>query len=116
MQGVLLLEDGYEQRGEMFGAPRKAFAEIVFNTSMSGYEEILTDPSYCGQAVVFTHPHLGNYGITLDDRESRRAWVEAVLVREESRHAWSWRSRMSLHESLEKAGIPGLSGVDTRDL
>jgi carbamoyl-phosphate synthase small subunit len=116
MQGVLLLEDGYRQQGELFGAARKALAEIVFNTSMSGYEEILTDPSYCGQAVVFTHPHLGNYGITTEDRESKRAWVEAVLVRERTRHAFSWRARKSLHESLLESGIPGLSGLDTRDL
>jgi carbamoyl-phosphate synthase small subunit len=116
MQGVLLLEDGYRQVGDLFGAPRKAFAEIVFNTSMSGYEEILTDPSYCGQAVVFTHPHLGNYGITREDRESRRAWVEAVLVREETRQPSSWRSKESLHDALCAEGIPGLSGLDTRDL
>src|SRR4029453_9636329 len=113
MKGIVLLEDGYQQVGDLFGASRKAFAEIVFNTSMSGYEEILTDPSYCGQAVVFTHPHLGNYGLTVEDRESARPWVEAVLVREESREPSSWRSKSSLNETLEKAGIPGLSGINT---
>ncbi|GMU56912.1 MAG: carbamoyl-phosphate synthase small chain [Candidatus Xenobia bacterium] len=116
MKGTLLLEDGTRFEGELFGHPGPAFGEIVFNTSMSGYEEILTDPSYRRQVVVFTNPQMGNYGITLEDGESRRPWVEGVIVREESPSPSNWRSRLSLRRYLEEHRVAGLSEVDTRAL
>jgi carbamoyl-phosphate synthase small subunit len=89
---------------------------VVFNTAMSGYEEILTDPSYCGQIVAFTYPHIGNYGITLEDAESERVQVEGIVVHECSRVASNWRARMTLAEYLRQHGIIGIEGVDTRML
>ncbi len=115
-KGVLLLEDGTRFEGELFGHPGPAFGEIVFNTSMSGYEEILTDPSYRRQVVVFTNPQMGNYGITLEDGESRRPWVEGVIVREQSPSPSNWRSRLSLRKYLEEHRVAGLAEVDTRAL
>lgn len=114
MNGVLLLEDGTRWEGQLFGALKPTTGEVVFNTSMSGYEEILTDPSYCRQVVAFTNPMLGNYGITLQDGESPRPWVEAVIVREHTPLPDSWRSELSLGAYLALHDIPGLAEVDTR--
>ncbi|MEW6280202.1 MAG: glutamine-hydrolyzing carbamoyl-phosphate synthase small subunit [Candidatus Eremiobacterota bacterium] len=122
MKGMLLLEDGSAWEGVLFGHPSSSLegpsphGELVFNTAMSGYEEILTDPSYRRQTVVFTNPQMGNYGITLEDAESRRPWVEAVVVREPSLIPSNWRSRASLDAYLKEHKIPGLCEVDTRGL
>lgn len=115
-QAVLALEDGAKYYGEAFGASADSTFELVFNTSMTGYQEILTDPSYRGQGVLFTVPHLGNVGINLEDAESEIPQVSAVVVRALSPIASNWRSRMNLSAWLEKAGTPGISGLDTRHL
>src|SRR6476620_117467 len=95
-KAILVLEDGRAFEGTSFGADGEAFGEMVFNTSMSGYQEILTDPSYAGQVVAMTYPLIGNYGINEDDVESRRPWVEGFVVREASHIASNHRSTMSL--------------------
>jgi len=113
---VLVLEDGTVFEGSAFGATREVFGEVVFNTSMTGYQEILTDPSYHGQIVVMTYPLIGNYGINELDVESVRPQVTAFIVREVSYGASNWRSRETLSNYLERHGIPGMEGIDTRDL
>jgi len=113
---VLVLEDGTVFEGSAFGAAREVFGEVVFNTSMTGYQEILTDPSYHGQMVVMTYPLIGNYGINELDIESVRPQVTAFIVREVSYGASNWRSRETLSNFLERHGIPGMEGIDTRDL
>ena len=110
----LILEDGAVFEGKAFGAVTDAIGEVVFNTSMTGYQEILTDPSYAGQIVVPTYPLIGNYGINEDDSESRRVQVKGFVVREHCDLPSHWQSRGTLHEFLESQGIPGVSGVDTR--
>jgi carbamoyl-phosphate synthase small subunit len=112
----LLLEDGRRFDGEAFGAMGSSPGEVVFNTAMSGYQEILTDPSYTGQLVVMTYPQIGNYGVNQEDRESDRPMVAGFIVREVARRASSWRADRGLEEYLRDNGIPGLSGVDTRAL
>ncbi len=112
----LILEDGSEFYGTGFGAKKETVCEIVFNTSMAGYQEILSDPSYTGQAVVFSYPLIGNYGITDEDFESRMVSPSAVIVREESVNPSNFRSTLSLSELLAEADVPGISGVDTRKL
>lgn len=114
--GVLALEDGSVFRGYGFGAKRTVVGEAVFNTSMTGYQEILTDPSYFGQIVTMTAPQIGNYGVTLEDEESDGPKVSGFVVRELSPVTSNWRSQQSLDDYLAAAGIPGLSGVDTRAL
>ncbi len=94
-KAILVLEDGRTFRGESFGAEGETFGEMVFNTSMTGYQEILTDPSYAGQIVCMTYPLIGNYGVNEEDVESRRPWVEGFVVREASRVASNWRSTES---------------------
>ncbi len=116
MQALLALEDGTWFAGEGFGAEAERVGEVVFNTSMTGYQEILTDPSYHGQMVVMTYPHIGNTGINDEDVESERPQVEGFIVRELSPVASNWRSRRTLHDYLAAYGIPGISGVDTRAL
>lgn len=116
MKAFLILEDGTIFEGESIGARKKVVSEIVFNTSMTGYLEVLTDPSYAGQAVVMTYPLIGNYGICIDDCESERPWPDALIVRELSRLASNFRSQMSIQDFLEKHSIPGISGIDTRAL
>lgn len=116
MQAVLVLEDGSVFRGRSFGAQGVRCGEIVFNTSMSGYQEIITDPSYKGQIVAMTYPLIGNYGINEDDAESVRPFVEGFVVKECSRIASNWRSGSSLPEYLAGHGIPAVEGVDTRAL
>lgn len=113
---LLVLEDGSTFRGTSFGATGEAFGEAVFNTAMTGYQEVLTDPSYAGQIVVMTAPEQGNYGTNREDPESARVRVAGFAVREASRRASSWRAERTLHEELEAAGVPGIQGIDTRRL
>jgi carbamoyl-phosphate synthase small subunit len=113
---LLVLEDGSAFRGRAFGARGEAFGEAVFNTGMSGYQEVLTDPSYTGQVVTMTSPHQGNYGTNEEDPESARVRVAGFVVREASRRAVGWRATRTLHGDLEAAGVVGLEGIDTRRL
>ncbi len=115
-KAILVLEDGRTFRGESFGADGECFGEMVFNTSMSGYQEILTDPSYAGQIVCMTYPLIGNYGVNEEDVESRRPWVEGFVVREASRVASNWRSTETLDSYLKRHKIVGIEKIDTRAL
>jgi carbamoyl-phosphate synthase small subunit len=115
-QAILALEDGRLFRGRSWGAVGEACGEMVFNTSMSGYQEVLTDPSYAGQIVCMTYPLIGNYGVNNEDTESSRPWVEGFVVRERSRVASNWRSEESLDEYLQRWKIPAIDHVDTRAL
>lgn len=115
-KAILVLEDGRAFCGRAFGADGEAFGEMVFNTSMSGYQEILTDPSYAGQIVCMTYPLIGNYGVNESDSESRRPWVEGFVVREASRVASNWRSNETLDSYLKRYKIVGIEHVDTRAL
>lgn len=110
----MVLQDGTVLEGQAFGAEADAVFELVFNTSMTGYQEILTDPSYRGQGVLFTVSHIGNVGINLEDDESPRAQIAAVVVCRLSHTVSNWRACMPLSDWLAKAGVPGISGVDTR--
>lgn len=110
----LALENGTVFRGLPIGAPGVSVGEVVFNTSLSGYQEIFTDPSYNGQMVVMTNPLIGNYGINPDDEESVRPYVRGVIVKELSRRPSNFRSRLDLRTYLEKSGIVGIEGIDTR--
>lgn len=116
MKALLVLEDGRVFRGRSFGAPGEKTGEIVFNTSMTGYQEILTDPSYKGQIVTMTYPLIGNYGVNEEDLESSKPKVEGFVVKEVSRIVSNWRSRMGLGEYLKEHNILGIEGVDTRAL
>ena len=113
---VLVLEDGTTFGGTGFGARGETFGEMVFNTAMTGYQETLTDPSYCRQIVAMTAPHIGNTGINDEDPESRRIWVSGYVVREPSRTTSSWRARRSLEEELAAQGVPGIAITGTRAL
>jgi len=113
---LLALEDGTLFRGRGFGASGEAFGEAVFNTAMSGYQEVLTDPSYAGQVVAMTFPHQGNYGTNREDPESGRVQVAAFAVREATRRPSSRRAERSLAQELEAAGVVGIEGIDTRRL
>ena len=113
---TLALEDGTIVQGEAFGASCDTVFELVFNTSMTGYQEILTDPSYRGQGVLFTASHIGNVGINLEDDESATPQVSAALVREISPVISNWRAALSLSDWLAQSGVPGISGIDTRFL
>ena len=112
----LALEDGTVFTGQSFGAPGEVDGEVVFNTSMTGYQEILTDPSYRGQIVTMTYPEIGNYGVNEEDVESAKPHLAGFIVRENSRIASNFRSQGQLSEYLEKHGIVGLAGIDTRAL
>jgi carbamoyl-phosphate synthase small subunit len=112
----LALEDGTTFRGLAFGASATATGEACFNTGMTGYQEVLTDPSYHGQIVTMTASQIGNTGVNVDDDQSRRPWVSAFVVRELSEIASSWRSTATLDSYLEDHGVPGISDVDTRML
>ncbi len=116
MKAYLALEDGVVFEGESFGAVGNRTGEVVFNTSMSGYQEILTDPSYAGQIVTMTYPLIGNYGINSEDQESRGCFVEGFVVKENSRIHSNWRAQTSLHEFLADQGVIGIEGIDTRML
>jgi carbamoyl-phosphate synthase small subunit len=116
MQAILALEDGRVFRGRGYGAPGERSGEAVFNTSLSGYQEILTDPSYAGQIVVLTYPHIGNYGTNPLDSESVRPFAEGLVVRELSELASNWRSVEDISEYLAHYGLPAISDIDTRAL
>ena len=116
MKAILALEDGSVFHGEGFGAKASACGEVCFNTSMTGYQEILTDPSYKGQIVTMTYPHIGNYGVNEVDVESWRPHVAGFVVREVSPVVSNWRADYSLAEYLQRNGIPGIQGIDTRAL
>jgi len=115
-KAILVFEDGRTFDGASFGAEGETFGEIVFNTSMTGYQEILTDPSYAGQIVCMTYPLIGNYGVNTEDVESRRPWVEGFVVREASRIASNWRSTETLDSYLKRNNIVGIEHIDTRAL
>jgi carbamoyl-phosphate synthase small subunit len=116
MRAVLLLDDGALFEGRALGARGEAFGEVVFNTSMTGYQEILTDPSYEGQVVAMSYPLIGNYGMNAEDDESRAAWLEGFVVREASPVRSNWRSTEHLASWLERKNVVGIEGVDTRAL
>ena len=115
-QALLVLEDGRAFRGRSWGAEGETCGEMVFNTSMSGYQEVLTDPSYAGQIVCMTYPLIGNYGVNRADEESARPWVEGFVVREASSVASSWRSEETLDAYLRRWRVPAIDRVDTRAL
>ena len=116
MKAFLILSDGNVFEGTSIGADREVISEIVFNTSMTGYLEVLTDPSYAGQAVVMTYPLIGNYGICHADEESGRPWPDGFIVRELSRVPSNFRSEDSIQNFLKENNIPGIEGIDTRAL
>jgi carbamoyl-phosphate synthase small subunit len=116
MKAILVLEDGTVFEGNRFGANGEAYGEVVFNTSITGYQEILTDPSYNGQIVVMTYPEIGNYGINPEDTESRRPFVRGLVVREYWSNPSNWRSHENLGSYLSRYGIVGIEGIDTREL
>src|SRR4051794_25852673 len=113
---LLALEDGRSFRGRSWGALGEAYGEMVFNTSMSGYQEVLTDPSYAGQIVCMTYPLIGNYGVTRADEESTRPWVEGFVVKEASRTMSNWRAEETLDAYLKRWKIVAIDGIDTRAL
>lgn len=116
MKALLALADGTVFEGVSFGAPGEASGEIVFNTSMTGYQEILTDPSYCGQLVAMTYPEIGNVGVNSEDVESRKPFVQGFIVKEYWESPSNWRAQQSLGQYLREHGIPGIQGIDTRAL
>ncbi|MDD3368456.1 MAG: carbamoyl phosphate synthase small subunit [Lachnospiraceae bacterium] len=116
MRAFLILEDGTVFEGTHIGADKDIISEIVFNTSMAGYLEVLTDPSYAGQAVCMTYPLIGNYGICKEDMESRKPWPDGFIVRELSRVPSNFRMDGTVQDFLEKNGVPGIAGIDTRAL
>lgn len=116
MKAFLILEDGTVFEGIHIGADREVVSEIVFNTSMAGYLEVLTDPSYAGQAVCMTYPLIGNYGICMDDMESKKPWPDGFIVRELSRNFSNFRADFSIQQFLEENNVPGIAGIDTRAL
>ena len=116
MQAILALEDGKVFRGKGYGARLERTGEVVFNTSITGYQEIFTDPSYAGQIVVLTNPEIGNYGTNLDDEESLRPYIEGLVVREFSPYASNYRSEQVTDEYLERHKVPVISDIDTRAL
>lgn len=115
-KAVLVLEDGTRHAGRAYGARGTTLGEVVFATGMSGYQETLTDPSYAGQIVLQTAPHIGNTGMNDEDPESRRIWVAGYIVRDPSRIVSNWRANASLDEILVQDGIVGISGIDTRSI
>ncbi len=114
MQAILALEDGRIFRGKSFGARAERSGEVVFNTSLTGYQEIFTDPSYAGQIVVLTNPHIGNYGTTPSDAESKKPYIEGLVTREFSPMSSNWRSTQVADEYLERYGVPVIAEIDTR--
>lgn len=116
MKAFLILEDGSIFEGKSFGSTRDMISEIVFNTSMTGYLEVLTDPSYAGQAVAMTYPLIGNYGVCYEDMESLNSWVDGYIVREIAKKPSNFRNEDSIEAFLVKQDIPGIEGIDTRAL
>src|ERR1700746_1082910 len=116
MQAILALEDSRVFRGKGYGAKGECYGEVVFNTSITGYQEIFTDPSYAGQIVVLTNPQIGNYGTNPDDNEATRPYIEGLAVREFSPISSNWRSQQVTDEYLEKFKIPVLADIDPRAL
>src|SRR5437764_13033191 len=116
MQAILALEDGRVFRGKGYGAKAECYGEVVFNTSITGYQEIFTDPSYAGQIVVLTNPEIGNYGTNPEDNEATRPYIEGLVVREFSRVSSNWRSQQVAEEYLERYKIPVIADIDTRAL
>ena len=114
--GVLVLDDGTLFEGDVFGDGAVATGEVVFNTSLSGYQEIITDPSYAGQIITFTYPHIGNYGVNGDDDESRAPHCRGVIVRDLARRPSNWRSTGDVAGFLDRFGVPVITGIDTRRL
>ncbi|NWF71442.1 MAG: glutamine-hydrolyzing carbamoyl-phosphate synthase small subunit [Nitrospirae bacterium] len=115
-KALLALADGTLFEGRALGYEGEAVGEVVFNTAMTGYQEVLTDPSYKGQIITMTSPHIGNYGVTPEDAESRRIWAEGFIVKEASQLASNWRSRQQLQDYLHEAKIVAIEGLDTRAL
>src|SRR5438094_6383279 len=116
MQAILALEDGRIFRGKGYGAKAECYGEVVFNTSITGYQEIFTDPSYAGQIVVLTNPEIGNYGTNDSDNEAARPYIEGLVVREFSPLASNWRADETAREFLTTNRVPVIGGVDTRAL
>ncbi|MBA3604733.1 MAG: glutamine-hydrolyzing carbamoyl-phosphate synthase small subunit, partial [Acidimicrobiia bacterium] len=114
--GLLMLADGSVFEGELFGAEAPGAGEVVFNTALTGYQEILTDPSYAGQVITFTNPHIGNYGVNATDFEARRLFCRGVVVRDLARRPSNRRAEAPLEAMLVRYGIPGIAGIDTRRL
>src|SRR5699024_3342554 len=110
---ALALADGRVFRGRAFGADGDASGEAVFTTTMTGYQEVCTDPSFRGQIVCMTYPLIGNYGVTDQDNESRQPWIAGLVVREVNGHPSNWRAKGSIEDYLKQTGIPGIAGVDT---
>ena len=115
-KAYLLLADGTRFAGYAVGYEGQSIGEVVFNTGMAGYQEVLTDPSYYGQIVTMTYPLIGNYGINFEDYESRKSWVSGFIMREIAEYPSNWRCRMTLDEYLKEQKIIGLTGIDTRAL
>jgi len=115
-RALLALADGTVFEGRALGYEGETVGEVVFNTAMTGYQEVLTDPSYKGQIITMTSPHIGNYGVTPEDTESRRIWAEGFIVKEASQLASNWRSRDRLQGYLHEARIVAIEGLDTRAL
>src|SRR6476619_1016959 len=116
MSAILVLADGTVYYGQAFGAATTVVGEVVFNTSLTGYQEVITDPSYRGQMVCMTLPHVGNTGINAEDLESDKPQITAFIVREISPVVSNWRANETLPSYLERHGIPGISEIDTRAL
>src|SRR5580658_7299857 len=116
MRAILALEDGTVFEGKSLGVPGRTYGEVVFNTGMTGYQEILTDPSYAGQIVTLTYPLIGNYGVNADDFESGRVQVEGLVVREAADTPSNWRASQSLHGFLKERNVVAVRNVDTRAL
>ena len=114
MQAILALEDGRIFRGESYGAKRECFGEVVFNTALTSYQEIFTDPSYAGQIVVLTNPQIGNYGTNAADNEATRPYIEGLVTREFSPVSSNWRSQQVTEEYLERFNVPVIAEIDTR--
>src|SRR3954470_11131122 len=115
-EAALVLADGSVFEGEAIGATPEngvATGEVVFNTVLSGYQEVLTDPSYAGQVIAFTYPHIGNYGVSAEDAESGRTYCRGVIVRDITDRPSNWRSSLDLDSWLRASGVPGITGVDT---
>src|SRR5690606_14493420 len=113
---VLVLSDGTVFRGRSIGAAAQAVGEVVFNTAMTGYQEILTDPSYCRQIVTLTYPHIGNSGVNLQDVEPAKIRASGLVVKDVPERLSNWRSVESLPDYLRREGVPGIAGIDTRKL